>query len=82
MPCYDGRDSVRVIYKDGLDPRYREESEQLRRETKRLSDRCRKLTDLLCKAGRARYRKTTIPVEVLKWWDEHCKIDRAHGEPW
>ena len=40
------------------------------------------LTDLLCKAGRARHNKTNIPPEVLKWWEDHCEIDRKRGEPW
>lgn len=75
MPCSDGRDDVRIEYVRGVDPHYKAEAD-------RLSKRCKTLTDLLCKAGRARYRKTEIPKEVLQWWDEHCKIDRARGEPW
>lgn len=82
MPCYDERDSVRTIFKDGYDPSSKYEIEQLEKENKRLSDRCSNLTELLCATGRARYRKTEIPVEVLAWWDDHCKIDREHGEPW
>lgn len=40
------------------------------------------LTDLLCKAGRARHNKTNIPPEVLNWWADHCKWDEQRGEPW
>ena len=75
MPCFDTRDRIKVVYAKGVDPSYRDEAE-------RLSKRCKELTALLCKAGRARYHKTDIPVEVLNWWQEHCKIDAAHGEPW
>lgn len=75
MPCRDPRDDVRVVYEKGVDPHFKYEAE-------RLSKRCAELTNLLCSAGRARYNKTDIPVAVLKWWDEHCKIDRARGEPW
>lgn len=25
--------------------------------------------------------RTDIPVEVLNWWQDHCKLDRKHGEP-
>lgn len=75
MPCYDARDNVRVVYEKGVDPYYKAEAE-------RLSARCKEMTILLCAAGRARYRKEEIPVEVLNWWDEHCTLDREHGEPW
>lgn len=75
MPCYDDRNDVRVVYASGVDPKYREEAE-------RLAGRCKQLTQLLCAAGRARYRKEEIPPDVLTWWDEHCKLDRLHGEPW
>lgn len=75
MPCYDGRNNVREVIVNGVDPHYKAEAE-------RLSARCQEMTMLLCAAGRARYRKTEIPVEVLAWWDEHCKLDREHGEPW
>jgi hypothetical protein len=75
MPCSDGRDNIRVEYEKGHDPHYREEA-------RRLSARCAELTDLLCKAGRARYTKSNIPQSVLKWWEEHCEIDRKRGEPW
>ena len=77
MPCYDSRDNVRteIVYKDGVDPRYKIEAE-------RLSARCKEMTALFCAAGRARYTKTEIPKEVLEWWDEHCELDRSHGEPW
>lgn len=75
MPCNDDRDSVRTVYKDGFDPYFQEEA-------KRLSARCHELTTLLCSAGRARYNKTEIPIAVLKWWDEHCQIDKNRGEPW
>ena len=79
MPCYDGRDDcrieTRIVYREGIDPSWKVEAE-------RLSERCKLLTDLLCKAGRARVNKTDIPPEVLSWWDEHCEIDRQHGEPW
>ena len=41
------------------------------------------LTDLLCKAGRARQNPyEQYPPEVLKWWEDHCEIDRKRGEPW
>lgn len=75
MPCRDPRDDVRVVYEKGVDPFYEEEA-------KRLALRCNMLTNLLCQAGRARHNKTDIPVEVLKWWDNHCKMDRLRGEPW
>jgi hypothetical protein len=74
MPCSDGRD-VRVIYTKGADPYYQE-------ECKRLKKRNDELADLLCQAGRARYRKTNIPEAVLKWWDSHCQWDKSRGEPW
>ena len=77
MPCYDGEDRVRtkIVYEDGVDPHHK-------READRLSLRCKALTTLLCAVGRARYNKTDIPAAVLEWWDEHCEIDRQHGEPW
>ena len=75
MPCYDSRDNVRTVYQNGVDPHYKAEAE-------RLSARCKELTILLCDAGKARYRKTDIPTSVLNWWDEHCKLDAEHGEPW
>lgn len=77
MPCHDGRDDVRIEtrYVNGVDPSYRAEAE-------RLASRCNELTNLLCQAGRARANQTDIPVEVLAWWEEHCEIDRQHGEPW
>ncbi len=82
MPCYDERDRVRTVYEKGFGPSSKEEIKRLKAETKRLSARCEKLTELLCSAGRARYRKTNIPASVLKWWEDHCKLDRKHGEPW
>lgn len=75
MPCHDGRDDVRLVYREGHDPHYQEEAQ-------RLSDRCATLTNLLCQIGRARYNKTNIPKDVLDWWAEHCKNDNSHGEPW
>lgn len=75
MPCYDERDRVQTVFKDGHDPYFKAEAE-------RLSARCKELTTLFCAAGRARHRKEEIPVEVLNWWDEHCKLDLEHGEPW
>ena len=84
MPCHDPRDSstyhsdkIDRFCKDVCDTRGRLESDNAR-----LSERCKEMTDLLCKAGRARHSKTDIPVEVLKWWDEHMELDRTHGEPW
>lgn len=77
MPCYDPQNQpiieTRIV--NGVDPSYKTEAE-------RLSKRCAELTDLLCKAGRARMNKTDIPVEVLNWWDRHCEMDRQRGEPW
>ncbi len=75
MPCSDSRDNVTIRYEKGVDPAYQHEAQ-------RLSKRCQELTQLLCKAGRAKYGRTDIPPEVLNWWQEHCKLDRAHGEPW
>lgn len=75
MPCRDINDECRVVYENGHDPHYKMEAE-------RLSKRSKELTDLLCKAGRARYNKTNIPAEVLAWWSRHCEIDRKRGEPW
>jgi sirohydrochlorin ferrochelatase len=75
MPCSDGQDDVRYVYKDGHDPHYKQEAQ-------RLSERCKELTILLCKAGRARHTKTNIPPEVIDWWNHHCKLDKSKGEPW
>lgn len=75
MPCIDERDSLRIIYEKGHDPHYQQEAG-------RLSKRCQELTDLLCQVGRARYNKANIPGKVLQWWDDHCKLDKAKGEPW
>lgn len=75
MPCFDPRDHERVVYQKGVDPEYQ-------REAERLQKKVDVLTDLLCKAGRARVNKTAIPVAVLKWWDDHCEWDRKRGEPW
>lgn len=82
MPCYDPRDHEKIVYEKGHDPHFAQRARQLESEVKRLQQRNDTVVDLLCKAGRARYRKTLIPKEVLAWWDEHCKIDRARGEPW
>lgn len=75
MPCHDDRDNCRTVYEKGHDPYYEEEA-------RRLSSRCKELTELLCSAGKARYNKTNIPKAVLVWWDSHCKLDKSHGEPW
>jgi len=77
MPCSDSRDreNERIIYRDGRDPADQEQISVLR-------SRLDLLTDLLCKAGRARRNKTEIPAEVLQWWDDHCKRDAQRGEPW
>ena len=75
MPCYDPRDNTRVVYEKGHDPHFAEEA-------KRLSIRCKELTNLLCQAGRARHNNTNIPYEVIAWWDNHCKLDKSRGEPW
>jgi hypothetical protein len=77
MPCFDPQDQPRVVERvvNGVSVQWKVEAE-------RLSARCDALTKLLCKAGRARKNKTDIPVDVLNWWDEHCEIDRKHGEPW
>ena len=76
MPCYDPRNDIKeVVYEKGHDPYYKDEA-------KRLSDRCHKLTDLLCKVGRACYKKTLIPNDVIEWWEEHRRIDAFHGNDW
>lgn len=75
MPCYDSRDDIRTVYEKGHDPAAQRRADELKR---RLDE----VTDLLCKAGRARYNGTKIPAAVLKWWDDHCKIDKSRGEPW
>ena len=41
-----------------------------------------RLTDLLCKAGRARHNGIVPPVEVRKWWAEHRCQDAKRGEEW
>jgi hypothetical protein len=70
------------VYAKGHDPHYKTMYNEARQEALRISKRAAALTDLLCKAGRARHNKTDIPPEVLKWWEEHCKLDRLRGEPW
>lgn len=76
MPCFDGRSGDgRVVYEKGFDP---DSKRIIQNQKKRLDS----LTDLLCKAGRARSNKTDIPLEVLQWWDDHCKLDKKRGEPW
>lgn len=75
MPCHDSRDNRGVVYAQGGDPYFKAEAE-------RLSARCKELTNLLCAVGRARHGKTDIPPEVLNWWNDHCKLDAEHGEPW
>lgn len=82
MPCRDMDDDIRYVYKEGHDPLYKKRFEGAQVLLNERKKRLDELTDLLCKAGRARYNKTKIPKEVLQWWDEHCKIDRARGEPW
>lgn len=95
MPCYMSDDSVRAmgewVEAEHQKPRPQDECKireleakvsHYENESQRLSTRCANLTVLLCAAGRARYNKTDIPVAVLQWWEEHCEIDRLHGEPW
>lgn len=59
----------------GVDPLYKEEAQ-------RLSERCKELTRLLCLAGRSAYKNEIVHNDVIKWWDEHKKIDDEHGETW
>lgn len=82
MPCRDYDDEVRVVYRDGTDPSDRERANRLEKDLAKAQNKLDMLTDLLCKAGRARYRKTDIPPEVLSWWIKHCEIDARRGEPW
>ena len=57
------------------DPRSHEQDSHSRAELDRV-------TDLLCKAGRACYSGEPIPYDVLEWWKEHAKLDERRGEPW
>jgi len=41
-----------------------------------------KITDLLCKAGRAFKAGRRPPKDVLDWWDAHEKIDERRGRKW
>lgn len=75
MPCRDPRDDERIVYTKGVDPEFQ-------RKAERLQKKVNELTDLLCQTGRARLHKKEIPVSVLKWWDDHCEMDRKRGEPW
>lgn len=68
MPCYEPRTSI---------------NEAAARDSIHILEaRIDRLTDLLCKAGRARKNKTEIPSDVLSWWEKHCEEDRQRGEMW
>ena len=83
MPCYDSRDhQPQIVYKEGMDPAYKEEVEWLRGRCKELFDRTNELATLLCNAGRACKNGTDIPEPVLQWWVQHCKLDESRGEKW
>jgi len=86
MPCQDYPSSyhteTKIVYKNGSDPRTEFELTKQIRRNRELNDRNNELAQMLCAVGRARMSKTPIPVSVLKWWDDHCRMDRLHGEPW
>ena len=75
MPCYDGRDNVQVRTEYVDNP-------ETEAELKRLSERCARLTDLLCKAGRAFVAAKLPPPEVRTFWFKHRALDEQHGDPW
>ena len=83
MPCSDGGPT------EDEERRNRERTSRRMNEQARLAQnyveskkKLDKLTDLLCKAGRARKNKTNIPQADLTWWDDHYKLDAERGEPW
>lgn len=47
-----------------------------------LEERVHLLTDLLCKIGRALSEERPIPVECVKWLEDHACFDKERGEPW
>lgn len=67
MPCYDHRNSLEHIEADTIEP--------LRKNVRRLSNRCHKYARLLCEAT-----KTGIPdnasPELKQWVREHRAFDK------
>lgn len=74
MPCSGGPDPVRIEYRNGVDPRYKDDAERYKDEVDRL-------TKLLCTAGRA-YINGGVPEELQTWWDRHAELDGIRGLPW
>lgn len=74
MPCLDPRD---LEYKA---QRHKDADDApiLREENVRLSNRCRRLTRLLCEAGNTIegiQLTKAMSKDFIKWWNDHKKVD-------
>ena len=70
MPCY---------YAESAEGDRAYSLEQVVADQKKELDR---LTNLLCKAGRAHLNKKSVPMDVRLWWSVHRCADEARGEKW
>lgn len=63
----------------GVMPCYDDRADDDRRAAMARLDR---VTDMLCRLGRAAYAGNPVPADAIAWWTEHRCVDETAGRAW